>query len=85
MYWPCACAEFERGERSPEEGGRCALVEWVRGEGWEELMREGSEMEDGESESGSQDAGWEVMFEADAASEGWSVVSEDSAFEMLDV
>lgn len=94
MFFDCACVDFA-GTVAPEETQRCALVEWVRGRLrrvlWEEeLGRLAEEARDAQemdmvsaSEVGSEQSEWEVL--SDAVGEGWSVVSEESQFEMLDV
>ena len=88
MYYRCYCADFARDEKSPEEVQRCSLVEWVRGALWdimvcEELERKVAEGIEGEGQKESDHEEWELM--SHATSEGWSVVSEESEYDMLDV
>ena len=80
MYYSCSCAEFE-GTVAPEDTQRCGLVEWADGRLrvllWADeerrLRKEGVDLLVLDE--------WEVVW--DAASEGWSVVSEDSEFEVI--
>ncbi|CAO2650174.1 Nn.00g014660.m01.CDS01 [Neocucurbitaria sp. VM-36] len=88
MYYGCSCKDFARDEKSPEEVQSCSLVEWVRGALWDVLVREEFEKRtaegigwEGEKESDNEE--WELM--SHATSEGWSVVSEESEYDMLDV
>lgn len=91
MYYGCYCKEFMGVEKSwsPEGVQRCALVEWVKGELWNIIVREEFErrmVEGGEGEESKvseRDEEWDDM--SNAASEGWSVVSVMSGYEMVDV
>ncbi|ORY03320.1 hypothetical protein BCR34DRAFT_447628, partial [Clohesyomyces aquaticus] len=81
MYFECFCREFG-DEVSPEEGQRCALVEWVGEEGRRIVMEEErarrAEKAVGQAEVCEMDdnAGWEVLSIGSASqdSETWSVV-----------
>ena len=89
MYYRCYCADFGRDEKSPEKMQRCSLVEWVKGVLWDILVREeferrvtgGVDCEEGRESEREEE--WELM--CHAASEGWSVVSAESEYDMLDV
>ncbi|KAF1848962.1 uncharacterized protein K460DRAFT_83420 [Cucurbitaria berberidis CBS 394.84] len=89
MYWPCSCAEFAKDEKGPEEVHTCSLIEWVKGPLWAVLMHDEHErrmveiIEASEGEESKHSEAWELM--SDAASEGWSIVSVESGFEILDI
>jgi hypothetical protein len=86
MYYGCACEEW-RGVVAPEETQRCALVEWVVGELWDVMLAEEEQGKRGETVSG--EVGefrdwveeWDVV--SDIVSDGWSVVSVESEFEVV--
>lgn len=82
MYFPCSCKDFG-DQPAPEEMQRCALVEWVQGRLWDTMMEDESvrvrELGIVEVE---EEMEWELF--SDAASEGWSVVSSEEEFELLE-
>jgi hypothetical protein len=71
MYYSCSCEEFE-GTTAPEDVHRCSLVEWVDGELRGIMLEE----ETAKNEERWVRQEWDVV--SDAASEEWSVVSEES-------
>ncbi|OAL57266.1 hypothetical protein IQ07DRAFT_638619 [Pyrenochaeta sp. DS3sAY3a] len=83
MYYACSCEEFE-GLPAPEDQQRCSLVEWVRGELWGIMVREEwARMLEGTLPESLVGEEWEVM--SRGVSEGWSVVSSEEEFEVLDL
>lgn len=82
--WRCACDKF-KGKPAPDEVHSCALVEWTKGPLRdmleEEHFREAEEDRELDVVSDVQEEPWEMM--SDAASEGWSVVSEEEEFEVV--
>lgn len=72
---------------SPEDVQRCSLVEWVRGELWNVMVREewirtlGQPEDKAELATVGED--WEVM--SAAVTEGWSVVSSEEDFEVVNI
>ncbi|KAH7383930.1 hypothetical protein BKA66DRAFT_463112 [Pyrenochaeta sp. MPI-SDFR-AT-0127] len=87
MYWPCHCADFG-DQAAPEDMQRCSLVEWACGELLQIMEEEEKEevsvvCEEDEEDVEVEVEEWEMMSYGDAASDGWSVVSDDEEFEAL--
>jgi hypothetical protein len=95
MYYPCSCAEF-RGTVAPEDVQTCSLVEWVKGRlrgvmVKEEQMRAWKDSRDQDDSDCGADMTdlqemmrlreeWDVVSNA---SEEWSMLSEESEFDMI--